>query len=97
MIIQEWGETARRTLDVFRSRKQDYQHTFLSPAGQRVLVDLARFCRANDSCFDADPRLHAVAEGQRRVWLRIQKYLNFSPEELYQLYSGLVPLKPKEK
>lgn len=94
MDLMKASETVLRSLDFLRRRKQDYQAVFMSPAGQRVLTDLARYCRANESCFHADPRIHAVAEGQRRVWLRIQQHLNLTSQELYDLYRGNTPLKP---
>lgn len=47
-----------------------------------VMDDLAKFCRANETTFHADPRIHAVIEGRREVWLRIQMYLNSSVEDL---------------
>lgn len=50
-------------------------------AAKRVLQDLARFCRANESTFAADPRAHAVAEGRREVWLRIQRHAMLDPNE----------------
>ena len=78
-----------RALDLIRRRKQNYQLTFMSGlAGQNVLIDLARFCRANETCFHPDPRMHAVAEGRREVWLRIQNHLNLSTEQLYTLFGG---------
>lgn len=80
--------TARATYNFLLGRKRDYSHTFKSPAGQRVLQDLAKFCRADSSCFHEDPRLHAVLEGRREVWLRIAKHLNLTPEQLYALYAG---------
>jgi hypothetical protein len=52
---------------------------------QIVLKDLAEFCRANSSTFQEDARVHAVLEGRREVWLRIQKYLKLSPDELWDL------------
>lgn len=81
-------EAYGRTLDFLRGRKRDYQLVFnpKNPADVRVLEDLARFCRANETCFHADPRLHAVAEGRREVFLRIQQHLNLTSEQLFQLY-----------
>lgn len=76
------------TMEFLRGRKRDYQQCFLTPAGARVLTDLAQFCRADKSCFHADARLHAVLEGRREVWLRIQQHLQLTPEQLAQLYSG---------
>jgi len=58
-----------------------YQRVFhdrdgkLTTSGERVLADLARFCRANESTFHADPRTHALLEGRREVWLRICGFL----------------------
>lgn len=52
----------------------------------QVLSDLAKFCRAHDTTFSADPRMHAVLEGRREVWLRIQEYLKLDLEEIYKLH-----------
>jgi hypothetical protein len=41
-----------------------------------ALLDLAEFCRANESCFHEDPRMHAALEGRREVWLRIQEHIH---------------------
>lgn len=60
------------------------------PANQfteKVLADLARFCRADKSTFHEDPRLHAVMEGRREVWLRIQHHLKLSPDDLMKIYA----------
>lgn len=79
---------ARATYNFLVTRKRDYSLTFKQPAGQAVLYDLAKFCRADETCFHEDPRLHAVLEGRREVFLRIQKHLNLTPEQLYALYAG---------
>jgi hypothetical protein len=71
-------------------RRYAYQKTF-DPNGvlsNAVLKDLARFCRAHESTFTADPRVQANLEGRREVWLRIQHHLKLSPDELWELYSG---------
>lgn len=86
--VAELQRRASATFEFLRFRKRDYQNTFATPAGARVLVDLAKFCRADDSCFHEDPRLHAVLEGRREVWLRIQKHLNLTPDALYGIYAG---------
>lgn len=71
-------------------RRTAYVKTFTAtPFGEEVLRDLALFCRANESCFHPDPRSHAVAEGRREVWLRIQKHLNLTDEELYRLFTSV--------
>lgn len=53
---------------------------------QVVLKDLAEFCRAHKTTFLPDPRAHAVLEGRREVWLKIQEYLQLTPEQIYQLH-----------
>lgn len=57
-----------------------------SPYVEVVLKDLSRFCRAHNSTFHKDPRAHAMLEGRREVWLRIQEYLRMTPEEIYDLH-----------
>lgn len=81
-------QSPRAMLDFLRGRKRAYQLALTSVAGQTVLQDLAEFCRANDTCFHEDARMHAVLEGRREVWLRIQQQLNLTSEQLYALYSG---------
>lgn len=71
---------------LFVSRRADaYREIFRGPLGERVLVDLARFCRAQRSCFHEDPRVHAALEGRREVFLRIQHHLRLTDEELWNL------------
>jgi hypothetical protein len=52
-----------------------------------VLTDLAKFCRANESTFHVDERTHALLEGRKEVFLRLQQHLNLTEEELWSLYS----------
>lgn len=86
--IEVLKAAAANTLRFLRTRKQDYQLTFKQPAGQNVLIDLSKFCRAFETTFDADPRVHAALEGRREVYLRIIQHLGYTPEELFSLYSG---------
>lgn len=72
----------------FQGRIYAYSHVF-HPSNQYadiVLRDLAKFCRANESTFAPDPRAHAVLEGRREVWLRIQEHLQLTPEQMYALH-----------
>ena len=71
------------TLDRLGFRKRGYLGI-----PQEVLDDLRGFCRADRSCWDPDPRLHAAMEGRREVWLRIQQHMELTEEELLRLYSG---------
>lgn len=80
----KWG----RLLDAIRFRRRDYQLTFGPIHGQNVLMHLAEFCRANNSCYEIDARTHARMDGRRDVWLLIQRYLKLSSEQLAEIYSG---------
>lgn len=55
---------------------------------QTILVDLMRFCRANESTAHPDDRASARLDGRREVWLRIQQHLRLDDETLWQLYGG---------
>lgn len=83
-------ERRNRLMTFFTSRKKAYQFTFDNDVqrieNQIVLRDLAKFCRANDTTFHPDPRVHAALEGRREVWLRIQQYLELTPEQLIELF-----------
>lgn len=81
-------EAVRKTVEFLAFRRRDYQLTFGGLAGQNVLADLSKFCRADSTCFNDDARKHALAEGRREVWLRIQSHLRLTSEQLYALYSG---------
>lgn len=72
-------------------RRTAYVKTFTGPFADEVLKDLAVFCRAHSSTFHADPRMHAVAEGRREVWLRIQNHLQLSDDELLRLHPVVQP------
>lgn len=69
-------------------RRRAYQCTFgkENQFGEIVLKDLAKFCRANESTFHADPRLHAVLEGRREVWLRICHHLHLDSDTMWKYY-----------
>ena len=79
------------TLDLIRQRKVAYQLVFGHEGGTAVIDDLKRFCRAEDSCFHPDPRNHAVLEGRRQVWLRIERHLKLSIEGIAHHYYGFAP------
>ncbi len=70
-----------------RDRGIAYQQTFdiKSRHANAVLKDLAKFCRAAETTYHPDARVHAALEGRREVWLRIQNHLNLSPEEIWEL------------
>lgn len=68
-------------------RRTAYVKVFAGPFGDEVLADLAKFCRANDTTFHADPRVHAALEGRREVFLRIARHLNLGDEQLWALHA----------
>ena len=71
-----------------RQRKLSYQQILESPAGQNILNDLAKFCRAHDSTFHPDPRVAAMLDGRREVWLRLQHHLKLDLDTLWGLYGS---------
>ena len=77
------------------TRAQSYRVTFDNVHGQRVLKDLARFCRAHQTTVHADERMTYVLEGRREVWLRIQQHLQLSDEELWQMLDGRQEKEPR--
>lgn len=89
------ADEARRFL---AERRTDYVRTFDTPHGAKVLADLAKFCRAQESTFHPDARVHAVAEGRREVWLRIQQHLQLSDDDLWRALGGPVVIsQPKQE
>ena len=80
-----------RVRDYISRRRNAYCKTFLTPHGEEVLIDLAIFCRARETTFHTDARLHAVAEGRREVWLRIQKHLQLTDEQLWAMHAPAPP------
>ena len=79
--------TVKSAKQLIEQRKRAYALTFTGPHGDAVLEDLAKFCRANESCFHPDARVHAVMEGRREVWLRIKQHLDLTEAELFSLLS----------
>lgn len=83
--MREWLEKVKRVL---LERQYAYRKTFDGPLAAVVLKDLARFCRAHESTFNADPRVQANLDGRREVWLRLQHHLRLTQDQLWELYSG---------
>ena len=79
-------------------RRAAYRRAFLddrgqlTEAGQRVMADLAKFCRVRESITIVSPVTRTVdthaslqAEGRREVFNRLAYYLNLSEQDIYQL------------
>lgn len=82
------SELVEKTKNFLSKRQYAYRSTFNleSEFSRTVLADLAKFCRANETTFHEDPRVHAVAEGRREVWLRIERHLKLDPDQLWKVY-----------
>lgn len=76
-----------KALDFLRSRTQAYRFAFDGINGEKVLDDLAAFCRAHESTFHSDPRVEGIMQGRREVWLRITRHLNMTDKELWNHFN----------
>lgn len=64
-------------------RRSHYRLALLSPAGRQVLADLMQFCCVNSTTERGDsPHQMAIREGRRQVFLRVQRALMLTPEQL---------------
>lgn len=78
-------ETTKRLHKKRIAKVQDYQSTFSSPHGKRVLHDLMVAHHMMDPMMPADAFNLALKEGERNVVLRILSVLKTSPEDLQKL------------
>jgi hypothetical protein len=83
------GPIVARIKTFLDGRTRAYKLAFGGVAGDTVLRDLAKFCRAHETTFHADPRVAAVLEGRREVFLRIQHHLKLTDEQVYSLYGRI--------
>ena len=54
-----------------------------TPEARKVMTDMRLFCRADNSAFHPDARVHALLEGRREWWLHVDKYMRLSVDDLY--------------
>lgn len=89
---EEIDERRVKARNLLATRKTAYVEALGAPSVwvESVMMDLAKFCRADASCFDADPRVHAALEGRREVYLRIQDHLKLPVDALLIKYGGRV-------
>ncbi|HEY0149858.1 MAG TPA: hypothetical protein VGB70_12755 [Allosphingosinicella sp.] len=72
-----------------------YQRALLGPDGKltpqaaAMLRDLAGFCGADASPYHDDARRHALMEGRRQVWQRIERGLRLNHAKLEELKKQL--------
>ena len=88
-MIAGLKEPWQKAKEFLLRRRTAYIRVFDGTNGEFVLMDLAKFCRANESTYHDDPRKEGVLQGRREVFLRIQHHLRLNPEDLWKLYSGL--------
>ena len=89
MNVVEWHTSLAEAF--LAQRQLAYQNKFGSKIdldADIVLRDLAKYCRAGQTVFDVDPRVHALLTGRQEVWLRIQQHLNLPLDRLYDIYGG---------
>jgi len=80
------------------ARRRAYRALFLdakgkmTPAGEAIVADLARFCRVHTSTTVVSPVTRTVdthasmqAEGRREVFNRLTYYLNLTEQQIYQM------------
>jgi len=88
-MIASLTKPLQRAKEFLFHRRTAYLRVFDNVNGEVVLADLAKFCRANQTCMALTDRETALLEGRREVWLRIQHHLKLNQETLWKLYSGL--------
>lgn len=88
---------AEETVAFLEQRKRAYQLTFSSPAGKEVLKDLAKFCRANESCMALDQFTRDALFGRREVWLRLTEHFELDIEDLARRYAPTMTLQPAKE
>ena len=83
--IQALIEHTKRFL---AGRAGAYRRTFAKDNGdaQRVLKDLASFCRAHETVFRPTERETGILIGRQEVWLRIHQHLKLTDDELWALF-----------
>lgn len=80
-------QTAAQIEEAYVERSRAYKHVFNadSAIGEKVLEDLARFCRFYETPYNADPVLMNIIIGRQETFLYILKQLNLTFEELKQI------------
>jgi hypothetical protein len=73
-------------------RRSHYRAAFATPSGQKVLADLARFCRHGESPIQVsnvrqqvDPVATAVRIGRQEVFQRILTHLHIDDSQLLRM------------
>lgn len=68
--------------------RQSYARLFAGQAvegdAEIIAADLKRFCRADASTFHPDPRVAAMLDGRREVWLRLHQFSTMTTDEIIE-------------
>lgn len=67
--------------ELLSRRKTDYELTFGTPHGKRVLADIARFGHALKTTM-VEGQASAELEGRRQVFLRIREHLDLDYDDI---------------
>jgi hypothetical protein len=82
--------SASKARGIIEARKGDYRQCFGSPAGQRVMEDLAQFCRINtmnESAYaPGDTNETMMRLGCQQVFRHICMHLGLTIEQLVGIY-----------
>jgi len=97
VAIETKASPAIEARNFLEQRQRAYKLCFGSPAGKEVLADLMKFCRANESTFDDDPRRSDILIGRREVWLRITEHFGIELDDLLGRYKAVLVVKPSEE
>lgn len=71
---------------MFSKKRKAYKSVFSTSQGEEVMKDLYVFCGQNAPTFvPGDPYASAYKEGMRRVFLRIQQFVNLKEDEMHKI------------
>ena len=73
---------ANENADKLKALRADYQKTFGSDEGKKVLADLEKVCMFKASTFDKEAPIMAFQEGLRAVYLHITTVMTLDIEAL---------------
>lgn len=71
-------------------RKQDFNATFNSDHGKRVLAELLTFCHTFEPLMDNDPNKSLVREGRRDVATYILMGMKLTPADLPEVIDSVL-------
>lgn len=80
--LERMSEGFQKMLDYFRLKKRDYQWTFNTPHGDRVLRDLAAYAGIGMTPWAKDDAERNFRLGQQDMVYRIGMFLDMQPERI---------------